>query len=87
MLKQAALTKYRETFGDGHMPAFRDDCESDWQAYADRFAQRVRTRQALASFWNDIRSLTWPETYGQTPWEFAGSAGYTLVQRCRQLIQ
>lgn len=79
MFKQTALAIYRDTFGDEIMPPFLDERERDWQAYADQLARRVGSRAALAQFWGDVKSLAWPETYGATPWDFAGSAGFALA--------
>jgi hypothetical protein len=44
----------------------------------DRFLATFPTLEKLREFWDDTRNLTWPETYGTSPWEFAGSVAYQI---------
>lgn len=44
----------------------------------DRFLAVFPTLEKLREFWDDTRELSWPETYGSSPWEFAGSVAYQI---------
>jgi len=35
----------------------------------------------LKQFWNETKHLTWPNTYGESPWETASLIGAVLIAR------
>lgn len=45
------------------------------------FAERFPTIEKLSEFYEDTRNLSWPETCGQSPWEFAGMVAYLVFSR------
>ena len=36
-------------------------------------------KASLAEFWYDTKPLSWPETFGASPWEFASSVASSLL--------
>ena len=38
---------------------------------AEDFRKVFPTRESIVQFWDDTKKLRWPESYGQTPWEFS----------------
>lgn len=60
------------------------------------FLNNFASVERLHEFWDDTRHLSWPETFGSSPWEFAGSVAYQMfssdhrqdpIQRVEQLAQ
>jgi len=48
------------------------------QGRVERFLAVFPTLEKLREFWDDTRELSWPETYGSSPWEFAGSVAHQI---------
>ena len=44
---------------------------------------QTETPESLASFWNDVKELSWPGTSGSSPWEFAGVLAASLESRAK----
>lgn len=42
------------------------------------FLNNFASVEKLHEFWEDTRHLSWPETFGSSPWEFAGSVAYQM---------
>lgn len=42
------------------------------------FLKAYPSLERLEEFWNDVKGLSWPETYGSTPWPFATSVAYQV---------
>lgn len=80
MLKEQALRKFKafENFalmnacGKCSNEAMRAEC-------LKRF-----TKAELVEFWEATKNLTFPETYGQTPWEVAGNVAYELAKEAEK---
>ena len=72
MLKEQAIRKFKafenHALGGGYNEQMRAEC-------LKRF-----TKAQLLEFWAETKNLTFPETYGQTPWEVAGTVAYELAK-------
>lgn len=49
------------------------------------FAERFPTIERLHEFHEDTRNLAWPESFGQSPWEFSGMVAH-LVFACEAKV-
>jgi len=46
-----------------------------------RIAEMGITEEYLLGFWAEIKDLSWPASYGQSPWETAGTLAYGIYMR------
>jgi len=51
---------------------------ADQPGRVERFLTVFPTLEKLREFWDDTRGLSWPESFGSSPWEFAGSVAYQI---------
>ena len=64
--KEKAFAKWPQEFADA------SHCR------VETFLSAIPTLEKLREFWDDTKDLTWPETYGSSPWEFASSVAYQV---------
>lgn len=44
----------------------------------EEFLKTFPSVEKLGEFWEDVRHLSWPETFGSPPWEFASSVAFQV---------
>ena len=76
LTKEQAIRKYRafenEALGKG--------CGKWTNEAMKAYCREKFTREQLAEFWAETKNLTFPEWYGQTPWEVAGGVAYEVAR-------
>jgi hypothetical protein len=53
-------------------------------ATVDDFKAAFPTRDSLMEFWQDVRKLSWPESYGQSPWDTTACVAYRVANGIRR---
>ena len=76
LTKEQAIRKFKAFENGALMKACGKCCNEAMKAQA----RAQFTKAQLLEFWAETKNLTFPEWYGQTPWECAGTVAYEVAK-------
>lgn len=78
-IKERLIAKYADLLDDQlRKGCVCCDLDGEISHKIRRMAEMGLTERFLLGFWAEVKSLSWPASYGQSPWETAGTLAYGL---------